>query len=365
MKPQITALRLGIFVFATLLVLAAGVFLIGDRKFLFQRTYPLKVEFETVAGLIEGAPVRVLGIPKGTVKQILLPRQPDGKVTLILDLARETQGILKRDSVATIQSEGLLGDKYVELSAGSENGEQLKDGDTIGSQPPVDIANLIQKTNEILDSAKEALQNTADATGDLKSITAKINRGQGTVGALINDATVFNQAAAGATAFRENMDALKQNFLLRGFFKKRGYEDTTELSRNAISRLPSGPPMKTFSFDGKKIFDKDDNAKLKNEKSLNDAGKFLQQTKFGLAIVTAVAGTKGDSDKLRELTAARAVVVREYLVNNFQLEDQRIKTLGLGKGKEPDDGGTVEIVVYPPSVGAPHAKPAKGGTSGR
>jgi phospholipid/cholesterol/gamma-HCH transport system substrate-binding protein len=281
-------------------------------------------------------------------------------VTLVLELARETQGILKRDSIATIQSEGLLGDKYVELSAGSQDGEKLKDWDIIGSQPPVDIANLIHKTNEILDSAKEAVQNTAEATGDLKSITGKINRGQGTVGALINDATVFNQAAAGATAFRENMDALKQNFLLRGFFKKRGYEDATELSRNAISRLPSGPPMKTYQYDGKKLFDKDDNAKLKNEKSLNDAGKFLQETKFGLAIVTAVAGTKGDSDKLRELTAARAVTVRDYLVNNFQLEDQRIKTLGLGKGKEPDDGGTVEIIVYPVGASATQAKPAKG-----
>ena len=107
--------------------------------------------------------------------------------------------------------------------------------------------------------------------------------------------------------------------------------------------------MKTFIYDGGKIFDKSDNAKLKNEKSLKAAGEFLQEEKFGLAIIAAQAGTKGDSDKLRELTAARAFVVRDYLVNHFEVDDKRIKTLALGKGKEPDDNGKVEIIIYPTS----------------
>jgi phospholipid/cholesterol/gamma-HCH transport system substrate-binding protein len=359
MKTRITAFRLGVFIIATLLLLSSGIFLIGDKKFLFSSTYRLNAEFQNVAGLIEGAPVRVRGIHKGTVTRIILPKTPNGKVTISMNLDSETRDIVKKDSIASIQSEGLLGDKYVEISFGSAEAGWVKSGETIGSKPPIDISNLIDKTNDILDSTKEAVQNAAEATGDLKSITAKINGGKGTVGALINDPTMYAQATAGATAFRENMDALKQNFLLRGFFKKRGYEDSSELTKNAISHLPPGPPLKAFTYDAKQIFDKPDSAKLKNEKSLNDAGKFLESEKFGLAIVTAYAGARGDSNKQRELTEARAAVVREYLVGHFECDDKRIKTLGLGKGKDPDESDRVEIVLYAGTQAVP------GGNSSR
>ena len=81
------------------------------------------------------------------------------------------------------------------------------------------------------------------------------------------------------------MQALKKNWFLRGFFKQRGYDDTTELARHEIARLPNRPPIRRFVFDAKDIFDGPDNAKLKNQKTLNDAGRYLEQNPFGLAVV--------------------------------------------------------------------------------
>src|SRR5712675_837088 len=110
------AFRLGLFIVGSLVLLAIGVFLIGSREMLFTSTYSLKSDFQTVSGLIEGADVRVGGLHEGTVKRIELPRRPDGKVTVVMDMHQATREVLKNDSVASIKSEGLLGDKYVEIS---------------------------------------------------------------------------------------------------------------------------------------------------------------------------------------------------------------------------------------------------------
>src|SRR5580658_5950426 len=283
------AARLGAFIIATLAILAAGIFIIGDRQYLFSSTYRLKTQFSTVVGLDEGAEVRVGGVHSGSVRRIDLPNNPADKITVVMDLQRSTHDIVKQDSVAAIQTEGLLGNEYVSISFGSAQGMNVQDGDTIASQPPLVIADLIAKTNAILDSSKEAINNTAVATANLKSISAKIDNGQGTIGALINDKKMYTEldqttvgmrdtvvhAQAGIADFQENREALKHNFLLRGYFKKRGYEDSAELAKDTITSLPEGSPLKTFTYEPKGLFDQIDTAALKNHDSLVAAGKFL------------------------------------------------------------------------------------------
>lgn len=80
---------------------------------------------------------------------------------------------------------------------------------------------------------------------------------------------------------------------------------------------------------------------------LNEAGKFLEENKFGLAVVAASGEMTGDSDKDRVLTQARAIVVRDYLTDNFRLDATQIKTIGLGKTKAPGDSSKVQILIYP------------------
>ncbi|HEY4361302.1 MAG TPA: MlaD family protein [Bryobacteraceae bacterium] len=331
-------LRLGAFIVVTLSFLAVGVFLIGNRESLFRSTYRVKADFPNVAGLNVGADVRVGGIREGTVRSVNLPAHPGQAVTVVVDLERQTRGILKKDSVAAIRSEGLLGDKYVEITFGSEEAAPLKDGDAISSQPPFDISDLIDKTNQILDSATATAQKA-------ESVATKIDEGQGTLGALVNDKTIYRKATAGVTSLQEDMEALKHNFLVRGFFRNRGYEDSADLTKYQLSKLPQGPYLRSFVYDSKQIFDKTDSAKLKNQKALKEVGDFLEAKRFGLAVVVASAGMKGDSEKERQLTEAQSMVVRNYLADNFRTDDTRIKTIGLGKTTE--EGNKMEIIVYP------------------
>jgi outer membrane protein OmpA-like peptidoglycan-associated protein len=155
----------------------------------------------------------------------------------------------------------------------------------------------------------------------------------------------MNQTKTAAATFAEDADALKQNFLLRGFFKQRGYEDPSELKKNKISQLPLQPSNKEFGYDAKDIFDKFDNAKLKDEKAFDEAGKFLEQNKFRLAVVAASAEI-GDSHKDRVLTQARANVVRDYLVQHFKFDDTRMKIIGLGKSPKAGETSKVEVLIY-------------------
>jgi phospholipid/cholesterol/gamma-HCH transport system substrate-binding protein len=341
------AFRVGAFILATLLIFASGVFLIGNKQYLFSSTYRLNAQFPNVAGLADGAEVRVGGLRKGTVKRIVLPSRSDGKVSVVMDLHKSTRDVVKKDSVASIAAEGLVGDKYVEISFGTNGAEKVKDGDTIVSRPPLEMAEVVKKANEVLESAKGAVDNLDATAGNFKSISSKIDQGRGSVGALVNDKAMYQHVNEGAAAFQENMEALKHNFLVRGFFKKRGYEDSTDLTRHEIAQLPPGPPSKSFAYDATKVFDKPDSAKLKNQKLLTEAGKFLEQGNFGLTVVAAYTGMKGDSEKNKVLTEARAMVVRDYLVENFKLNDTRIKTIGVGKTSESDDHGKIEIIVYP------------------
>jgi phospholipid/cholesterol/gamma-HCH transport system substrate-binding protein len=344
------AFRLGLFIVIALLIFAGAVFLIGDKHLIFHRTYELRSQFQTVAGLNNGAEVRVGGMHEGTVNKILLPNRPDGKVTVIMDLEQATRNVIKKDSVAAIRSQGLVGDQYVEIAFGSPQAAGVKNGDTIDSEAPLEMADLLKKANQILGSAEGAVDNVGQAAGNLKSITGKIDNGNGTVGALLNDKSVYQHVNNAASELQDDMEALKHNFLTRGFFKNRGYEDTSDLTAHAIPSLPERPCSRVFEYSAAKIFAKPDAAKLDHEKMLTDAGQYLQSTPFGMAVVAVYGSDKGDTGKEKTLSEARAAVVRQYLASNFKFDDTRVSTIGLGKARAADEANKVDIVVYPPNA---------------
>jgi phospholipid/cholesterol/gamma-HCH transport system substrate-binding protein len=365
--------RLGAFIVVTLAILAAGVFVIGSKEYLFRSTYKLKAQFDNVAGLTDGADVQVGGVHSGTVIGIVLPHKPGEQVTVLMDLDKSTHEIIKQDSVASIETEGVLGNQFVAISFGSAGQAEIKDGETIQSEPPILMADMLKKANGILDSSQQAIHNTTQATAHLNSVSAKIDSGQGTLGALVNDKHIYSnleettatlhttmlQAQTGVTDFQENMEALKHNYFLRGFFKNRGYEDSAELGANRIGGLPLSTPLKTFAYTANQLFDSRDSAKLNNQKSLNAGGEYLARNQYGFAVVVASTGMEGDTQKELVLTEARAMVVREYLVENFGFDDSQLKTLGMGKqaGTGMDsDWGTIQILIFPTGTDIPANK---------
>jgi phospholipid/cholesterol/gamma-HCH transport system substrate-binding protein len=342
------SIRLGFFILVTLAVLTGGVFLIGSKQAIWQSTYIVKAEFQNVGGLNEGADVRVGGIREGSVRDIQLPQDPKGMVTVVLSLGEDTKNIVRLDSQAMIKSEGLLGDKYLEISFGSREAGKLKGGETLKSVPPVDFSDIFAKTEGILDSAKVTVDRLQDTAGNVSEITAKINQGKGTAGALLNDRTMYKEATASVAAMHDDLEALKGNFLLRGFFNKRGYVDSAELGKHELSALPTTEPIRSFKFELARIFDKANSAKLKDKKSLDQIGSYIEGRKFGLVVILSAAGVKGDKEKLALLTEAQTTVVRNYLVQKFRLDDTRIKTRSLGKTDLLGSDGALEVRIYPP-----------------
>lgn len=367
--------RLGLFIIGTLAILAGGIFIIGSKKYLFSSTYQLKAKFPNVAGLSAGADVLVGGVHSGTVRSIELPHQSTDEITVTLEMDAATHSIIRQDSTASIQTEGLLGNQYVAVSMGSAEKPEAKSGDTIGSVPPLEMSALLDKANGLLSQGQKAMTNINEVAANLSSVTGKINTGNGTVGALVNDRELYNNlnqtastansavasAQVGLKDFQDNMEALKHNFLLSGYFKKRGYEDSSELGKDEIESAPSVATTKEFTYQAKDLFDKRDSAKLKGQKNLNDSGQFLAGNDFGLAVIEVSTGASGSSDADMTLAQARALVVRDYIVQHFGFDDTHLKTLSLGKQsaeQSKDDWGLIKILVYPAGTPIPPDKKA-------
>ncbi len=365
--------RLGTFIVVTFAILVLGIFIIGGKQYLFTSTYELRTQFADVAGLQTGADILIGGVHSGIVRAIELPNEAGKQVTVYLDLNNNTRPIVKRDSVASIQTEGLLGSQYVSISFGSAGQPEVKPGDTIASQPPLEMSALMDKAQGILTSSQAAMNNIVGISSNLNTVTSRIKQGDGTVGALVNDKKLYNDleqtadtarstvasAQAGIVDFQENMEALKHNFLLRGYFKNRGYEDASNLQKDAIDSLPQATPIKEFTLQARQLFDKADSAKLKNQKSLAPAGEFLAGGDFGLAVVAVSAGTTGDSDSEMVLSEGRAMVVRQYLVDHYGFDDTKLKTVALGKQSDASseaNWGLVRVLVYSEGTAIPADK---------
>jgi len=367
------AARLGAFILGTLAILAVGIFIIGSKKYLFRPTYQLKTTFANVAGLQAGADVMVGGLHSGTVRAIDLPSKPGEQMTVIMEMDEPTRKIIRQDSIASIQTEGLLGNQYVAVSFGSGSKPEVKNGDSIASVPPLEMSELLDKANGLLGQGRAAMANINQVAEHLKSVSAKIDSGNGTVGALVNDKALYNnldQTASGAKAavasadagikdFQDNMEALKHNFLLRGYFKNRGYEDSADLGKDEIVSAPQGATIKDFTYQSKDLFDKQDSAKLKGQKALNAAGEFLAANDFGVAVIEVSSGSIGSSDADLTLAQARAMVVRDYIVQHYGFDDTKLKTLSLGKQTgetSKADWGEVKILIYPTGTPIPADK---------
>jgi phospholipid/cholesterol/gamma-HCH transport system substrate-binding protein len=233
---KFTELKVGIFVVVILFLFGIGIFAIGSHQKYFQRQYTLLASFSNIKGLIVGAPVRLAGLTVGRVNAILFPDDPMAKtITVDLKINKGVQKRIREDSIASIQTMGLLGDKYVEISFGSPHLEVLPNGARIQSVNPIDLMEYATKLEEAIDavntilidvreisgqirggkgllhailydpaggelvnnlsvasgSADELMKDLSSAVESVNNIVKKVERGEGSLGGIINDPTVY------------------------------------------------------------------------------------------------------------------------------------------------------------------------------
>ena len=152
MKPNTsTEIKVGIFVVVILFLFGAAVFTIGSHQKYFQRQYTLWASFSNISGLIVGAPVRLAGLTVGRVNTIRFPEDTGAKtITVELKINKAVQKRIRDDSIASIQTMGLLGDKYVEVSLGSPDHAVLQDEARIDSVDPIDLLAYAAKIEETI-----------------------------------------------------------------------------------------------------------------------------------------------------------------------------------------------------------------------
>lgn len=211
--------RLGLFVAGGLALFVIAIFIIGKQKNLFNPVFKLTTTFYNVSGLQVGNNIRFSGITVGTVDNMIIINDSTVKVSMMIK--KEVHQFVKSDSKVAIGSEGLIGDRLLIISQGSFDAPLAREGEQLESVEPVE-------TDAIMVSLKVTAGNAELITQELAEIMSKINNGDGTLGRLIQDTTIAKNIdqtiinlKKSSKGLDENMEAVKHNFLLKGFFNKK------------------------------------------------------------------------------------------------------------------------------------------------
>lgn len=215
------SLIVGGFLLTALAVGAFALLSLGTSAGLLVPRYRLVTYFEDVQGLVAGAPVRLAGKDVGQVEHVTFGSLEEQRppVRVVLQLVRDVQDRVRSDSVASIGTIGLLGDKYVALAMGTSAGRVLEDGDELASVSPIDlsmavvrgteaidnVASLAENLNRVVESFHDAMggQRLADATTsaaraaeDFASVVREVREGKGLLHSLVYDEYAGSEGAS-------------------------------------------------------------------------------------------------------------------------------------------------------------------------
>jgi phospholipid/cholesterol/gamma-HCH transport system substrate-binding protein len=459
---QNKSLTVGTFVLAGLALFMAGLILIGNRHEAFARHIDYYADFTNLAGLSKGSKVQVAGMDAGQVLDIAVPASPQARFRVKLRISDNLQGLVRTDSLATIGTQGVVGETFLLIHPGTSQASAATPLFVLPSKEPMDISSLLDQGQGVLSDVDGAVK---DADGLLKQtggqlgttlananttltnvsdVVVGLKQGRGAAGMLLQDPalatqirqtmTNVQQASAdlgqlsnkanglitdvqshnfpqkidetiavvksaasnvdastrqirqtveeasvpdenGATPgmnIRESLsnastatanvadgtEALKHNFLLRGFFLHRGYYDLTGISADKYrqDRLFTNQANYRAWLPGAELFQQNSNG----EEVLSAHGKTLLANalaQYGESVVGRPIVIEGYSDvdgpaNQLALSRGRAVAARQYLVNHFQLSSSNLGAVPLmnlppsGFGRPTWDG--ICIVVLQP-----------------
>lgn len=212
-------LVLGIFVVIGMFFFVVAIYYIGKKQQLFNDTFHISGFFKDVRGLQVGDNVRLAGINVGVVEDIDIITDTTVKVDMLID--EDTRHFIRKNSMAVIGTDGLMGNKILMLMPGTPEARIVENEDFIKTTTPISI-------DDIMGKLKITGDNAATISSDLAVITNNIRNGKGTIGKLFMDSSLAHNLdrtvvsiKQGAAGFSQNMEAAKHSFLLKGIFKKK------------------------------------------------------------------------------------------------------------------------------------------------
>jgi phospholipid/cholesterol/gamma-HCH transport system substrate-binding protein len=465
---------LGGFLIGGLLLFAIGLFWIGDRRQLFTDSVDLYTEFSNVSGLSRGAKVRISGLDAGEVLDIGVPLEPDSRFRVHFRAISRFLPILRMDSLASIQNDGLVGNKFLQIQAGTSAAQPVSGGVTIPSREPIEISDVLSQAMDTVKSANQGIvriQNGVDdsvksvlsisaqtaeiisdvgkqvdrftitgnrITEDFQAIISNARNGQGSVGKLLNDDQLYEQLRSAANEggqvaqnfklvsddlkvisedlkarhlgtkieevagslntltkeaitavqsfrnpdsttgglmadvrqtlssaneamanFADNGEALKRNFLFRGFFNQRGFFDLDAVTvrdykegrvladRQKVSEWLDAPQLFTPTADGHEQLTEE------GKRQLDVAmASFLQYSKTDPLVIESWAGSGNEPERVLR-ARQRAIMVSEYLVEKFALKPSYVATMPMNAGTPSSDRQSrdgIGLVLFAPKA---------------
>jgi phospholipid/cholesterol/gamma-HCH transport system substrate-binding protein len=462
-KPWIV----GSFVLAGLVLFATGLFMIGNRHEAFARHAEFYVEFSNLSGIAKGAKVQVAGMDAGEVVDVRVPASPASKFRVRLRINETLHGLVRTDSVVTIYTEGVVGDKFLSIGAGTAQMPAATPDSTLASKEPTELSALldqakgtitdidatVRNANGLITNAGQlvttvggnlnsTLSEVKTTVGNANDVVVGLKEGKGPAGMMLHDEAVaeqlrqavtngqnatvqLNHAAEHAAALvsdiqsrsfpqkidetlasakdtvsnlsatskevrqtvadftepdekgvtaaenlRESLsnvntatvnmaddtEALKHNFFLRGFFRSRGYFNLDRLAPEQYrkNRFFSAPDNDRAWLRADELFQLTPDGV---EQLTHNGRALLNATvaQYGAAILQSplvIEGYSDTADAVRRLATsrARAILVRNYVQNHFQLDPTTIGSVALENrppaGLDRADWNGVAIVIF-------------------
>jgi phospholipid/cholesterol/gamma-HCH transport system substrate-binding protein len=210
----------GVFVLSAALLFSVGLFLIGNRQKAFAHHIDLFTSLNDVNGISPGSKVRVSGFDAGQVTGIEIPDRPSEKFRLKLHVDSKLHRLIRDDSFVTVESDGLVGDKFLMIHEGTDQEPEAAVGSTLPAKEPIELSTVIAKATGVMDQANAAIGNIkVKVDGTLDAITTTVNNangmvtsirnGKGVAGMLLNDqqtATAAKSAVANVQQAAVNLN---------------------------------------------------------------------------------------------------------------------------------------------------------------
>lgn len=199
-----TNLFVGIFITAAVVLFGLGLFLIGNQHKAFRSHVEFYAEFANIDGVAKGAKVRVDGMDGGEVVSIGIPSNPSEKFRLKLQVDGRLHGLVREDSVVSVETEGVVGDKYLLIQQGSDGAPVAPPKSTLRSKEPFQMAKLLQQASGLLNQANGtmtdvrgrldgALDAVTKTVNDTNGVVSDLRHGKGAAGMLLEDKATADQ----------------------------------------------------------------------------------------------------------------------------------------------------------------------------
>jgi phospholipid/cholesterol/gamma-HCH transport system substrate-binding protein len=364
------ALANAAFVVAVLVLSGFGMIQVASRQWRVQKTFPVRVAMTTIGGLEVGSQVRVLGIDAGVIERIEPPGMPGQPVMLLLRIDEGLRPLVRRDAVARVVTEGVVGGRLIEIVPGRPDAAFLPAGGSIEAEPPVEVSDLVKGAVASLERVDAASRAAERSLVEIEQIAATIRKGDGSLGKLVQDDEGYRRLVAlSARSERtlndvnENLAALKQTWPFSRYFQRRAYFDRERILFHPDAERDRRILREDELFEpGRAVLT------ARGRQNLDAVAAWFTKVRRPATEVVIAAFTDdgGNSELAEVLTQDQADAVRKYLVANHQINSagwfasRKVAAVGFGtttpaplvmaSRDQPAPRRRVEVILFTPQM---------------